>query len=84
MESLAKLADILEVSADYLLGRTNDIGIVQVHSDLSDKEKKLLAYYYSLDEDGQTVLIDIARIVASTTSSSKTIKPQKYPKKCNR
>lgn len=74
---IIKLADYFEVSTDYLLGRTNDIGMVQVHTELTDNESKLLAYYNSLDEDGQSTLLDIARIAAGAGDQYKAVKPQK-------
>lgn len=45
---ISALADFFGCSADYLLGREDDFGNVNVESDLSENEKKLLSYYRRL------------------------------------
>ncbi len=52
IEVLIKLADILNVSIDYLVGREDDFGIVKSGAELQLKEDeaKLLSEYRLLDE----------------------------------
>lgn len=47
---LIKLADALEVSVDYLLGRENDYGIIDLSGNFyfSDEEKEIINTYRSL------------------------------------
>ncbi len=47
---LVKLADALEVSVDYLLGRENDFGIIDLSSNayFSNEEKEIINTYRSL------------------------------------
>ncbi len=54
-EIIIKIADALNISADYLLGRE------QVPSSLSDLEKELIKYFRSLDNSGQTAVLRTAK-----------------------
>lgn len=45
---ICALADFFGCSVDYLLGREDDFGNVNVESDLSENEKKLLSDYRRL------------------------------------
>lgn len=47
-DMIVKLADFFGVSADYLLGRTDDFGNA-VSPALSDEENELLALYHKMD-----------------------------------
>ena len=53
VEDILRLADIFEVSCDYLLGRTNDYGIVEVDNKLSPAQNKLLNLFDSLPREDQ-------------------------------
>lgn len=46
---ICALADVFECSADYLLGREDDFGRVNVMHELSDGEKNWLALFSKLD-----------------------------------
>lgn len=62
IDMLIKLANIFECSVDYLLGRANDIGLVQVSDGgLTDIEKNLLAMFRKLDRQGQVKLYAIVQ-----------------------
>ncbi len=50
---LMKLADYFEVSTDYLLGRSNDIGIVSVNSSLTEFEDGALTLLRKLNKAQQ-------------------------------
>lgn len=51
--SLAKIADYLDCSVDYLLGRTS--------SPLSEREQLLLDILRELDEDKQRALLEVGK-----------------------
>lgn len=66
VEMLIKLADIFECSVDYLLGRANDVGLVQVSDGgLTNIEKNLLAMFRKLDRQGQVKLYAIVQAYTS-------------------
>lgn len=47
---IAALANFFECSADYILGREDDTGMVNVMRDLTEGEKQLLSLYSKLDK----------------------------------
>ncbi|MCM1368524.1 MAG: helix-turn-helix domain-containing protein [Roseburia sp.] len=47
---ICALSDFFGCSADYLLGREDDFGNVNVESDLTESEKKLLSDYRRLND----------------------------------
>lgn len=48
---ICALADCFGCSIDFLLGREDDFGNVNVQSDLSEQEKRLLSDFRRLDEN---------------------------------
>lgn len=63
--SLAKIADYLDCSVDYLLGRTNDPKLARGNSS-DTEETHLLTLYRQLNPEGQDVLIDTADTLVSS------------------
>ncbi len=61
IQSLISLADILEVSTDYLLGRTNDVGLVEVQRELSHDQQELLALYNQMTFQDKNQLLGFAK-----------------------
>lgn len=62
IEAICKIADYFGVSTDYLLGRTDNPGMVPLkekHSDLSTKEQMLLAAYRRADDHARD-MVDLA------------------------
>jgi transcriptional regulator with XRE-family HTH domain len=49
IDKVAKIADYFQVSIDYLVGRENDRGIINVNVNLSTDEVKLLTAYRQLN-----------------------------------
>lgn len=63
-ETLIKLADVFEVSIDYLLGRENDFGIVKVKNELTTGEETLLGYYRKLNEHDKHKVLGFVQALA--------------------
>ena len=61
LQSLVKLADILEVSVDYLLGRTNDIGLVEINNRLTQDQQELLTLYNKMSFKDKNQLLGFAK-----------------------
>ncbi len=54
------IADVFECTADFVLGRTDDLGSVNVQRELSEDEKNILALYATLGEAKKKQLADFA------------------------
>lgn len=54
------LANAFECTADYLLGREDDLGAVNVQRELSEEEKGILSAYSALDKSRRRQLLDFA------------------------
>ena len=63
-EMIIKLADYFEVSTDYLLGRSNDLGIVQTNANLTQFENMLLSVVGKLSRDDQFQVLGFAQALA--------------------
>lgn len=53
IEDVLRLADIFEVSCDYLLGRTNEMDMVESSANLSPLQKEVLSLFDGLSRDNQ-------------------------------
>lgn len=60
-ECLCKLADFFEVSTDYLLGRENDIGIIETRTNLTSDEQELINLYRKLSFGDKNQLLGFAK-----------------------
>ena len=60
-DCLCKLADFFEVSTDYLLGRENEVGLVEVKTDLTADEQELLNLYRKLSFGDKNQLLGFAK-----------------------
>ena len=65
---LITLADYFNVSMDYLVGRENDYGLVEVKNDLNVKERELISYYRVLSPFEQGELVGAARAMAKRSA----------------
>ena len=62
---LGKLCDFFAVSADYLLGRTDDLGaFVPPRSDLSLDEQQLLHCFRELPGSSQSLILSMVKSAA--------------------
>lgn len=59
------LADCFGCSSDYLLGREDDYGNINIDSDLSEEEKSLLSLYRSFGENQKKELLRFAKFLKS-------------------
>ncbi len=69
---LIKLANLYEVSIDYLLGRTEDIGSVTIlptTSDLSDIDQNLLTLFHSMTHAQQVRFLAYGEGITGITVS---------------
>ncbi|MDY6368034.1 MAG: helix-turn-helix transcriptional regulator [Clostridia bacterium] len=65
LDSLYKLADYFEVSVDYLLGRTDELGIIQKENSLTKNESELLSLFKKLDTIKQNKVIGYCYALAN-------------------
>lgn len=73
LKMLILLADYFGVSADYLLGRSDDFGNVNIQSTvpaLSEKEETLLRYFRTLSEELQGVALDTVCVLAGAPAGN--------------
>ena len=74
---IVKLADVFEVSTDYLLGRSDDFGNVTVQSSvpaLPAKERELLTTFRRLSNDYQTLALSTLKNWADMPAQNSTTK----------
>lgn len=64
IDYILSLADYFEVSTDYLLGRSNDIGVVQTNANLTQFENMLLSIVGKLSRDDQFQVLGFAQALA--------------------
>lgn len=70
-EFIKKLADFFNVSADYLLGRTDDLGAAMpVSQKLPDDESELLRLYRLLPPEFKRSLLNSAKLWAGEPASA--------------
>lgn len=62
---IVALADVFECTADYILGREDDTGNVNVMRELAESEKKLLELHRRLTKPEQEQLIKFAEFILS-------------------
>ena len=60
-DMLCKLADYFEVSTDYLLGRSNDVGIIETNANLTQDQQELLSLYNRMSFQDKNQLIGFAK-----------------------
>ena len=71
--TLTALADYFQVSTDYLLGRTDDLGMVSFQSgeaSLSAEERELLRRFRALSERSRKVVADMVAAMAGESGAA--------------
>lgn len=66
-DNLAKIADYLDCSVDFLLGRTDDSSINAI-----GEEKKIIDSYKNLNDDGRKALRDYIEFISSKVEYKKS------------
>lgn len=64
LEGLVKIADYFEVSTDYLLGRSNDIGLIEVNANLTDFQNEFLIVLSKLTDNDKHQVLGFAKSLA--------------------
>ncbi|MBQ8197384.1 MAG: helix-turn-helix transcriptional regulator [Clostridia bacterium] len=65
IEMLIKISRLFEVSVDYLIGNSDDQGIINVCADLSPEEADLLTNYRASSKEQRNALLTTARSFAT-------------------
>lgn len=63
-DNIIALADYFEVSTDYLLGRSNDVGVIETNANLTPFQSNLLAVVSGLSRDDQFQVLGFAQALA--------------------
>lgn len=61
IDILVKIANALEVSTDYLLGRENDVGLVEIKTELTTDEQELVNLYRKMSFGDKNQLLGFAK-----------------------
>mgnify|MGYP001050368168 CR=1 FL=1 len=61
IDILIKIADALETTTDNLLGRTNDVGLVEIHNELTQDQQELLSLYNKMSFQDKNQLLGFAK-----------------------
>lgn len=64
LSALIELANFFGCTTDYLLGRENDVGLVEIKTDLTQFQKTLLDVVEKLSRDDQFQVLGFAQALA--------------------
>ena len=74
LTTLSKIAETLNTSVDYLLGRTDELGTIvpkpSTVSALSEGEETLLRYFRILTPELQAIALDAVRVLAGAPAGN--------------
>lgn len=60
-DTVVKIADYFEISTDYLLGRSNDLGIINTNANLTPDEEEVLLLYRQMSFQNKNQLKGFAK-----------------------
>ncbi len=60
-QGVIKIANFFQVSIDYLFGRENDVGVININADLTPLQNKLLALINKLSVEDQYQVLGYAQ-----------------------
>lgn len=72
IDLLIKMADILNVSVDYLIGRTNEQEEV-IKEDFTNEERELIKYFRACNTNHKTQITAFAKTLADTHISQNVV-----------
>ena len=61
---LLSICDFFEVSIDYLLGRSDDFGVIKIEEQFPDDAQELINIYLTLESEYQAQILQYARYFA--------------------
>lgn len=61
IEYLTRLAKYFEVSIDYLIGNSNEMGVIEIDTNLSNDEQELINLYRKLSFGDKNQLLGFAK-----------------------
>lgn len=64
-DKIILIADYFEVSTDYLLGRSNDVGVIEMNVSLTSFQNKLLEVVSKLSRDDQFQVLGFAQALVN-------------------
>lgn len=64
LQRIIEIADCLETSIDYLIGRSNDIGIIETNANLTQFQNLLLSVVEQLSTNDQYQVLGFAQALA--------------------
>lgn len=65
IQQLIEIAKYFEVSVDYLIGNSDETGIIYVKRDLNDRKQQLLEFYDNIGYDEQNLVLYLVKSLAS-------------------
>ena len=76
LETLKKISAIFECSIDYIIGNSDDFGVITIKeekpvSTLKSDEQELLDIYHALDREHKMQILEYARYFATRSGSTK-------------
>ena len=81
IETIQKLADFFECSTDYLLGRSDDLGVISISSqkqnaaELTPEGSELLDLFNGLEKEYRAQVLEYVRFIAERRNA---VKRKKY------
>lgn len=64
LQRIVDIANALEESIDYLIGRSNDVGLIQTNANLTEYQHTLLTIVNQLPHDDQFQVLGFAQALA--------------------
>ncbi len=72
--NIVKIAEILEVTTDELLGRSDYTGIINTNANLTPDEQHIIDCFRTLSEDGQKSFVQMAESIARAHNAAVPVK----------
>lgn len=63
---LIQIAKFFDVSVDYLIGNSDEIGIINIDKKISKEEELLLNYYNNVNENARKAILDLVKSISES------------------